>query len=167
MALFKFLISPYTKAIGTIGTTAKNLVGMGRQLKSNVERMVEENKTAGTLSAKEIIEAKDSTEAFEKLYVANGWTPERLETQARTVRRTKWLSLLACWIAFCLSIGIGIYSGLNFFSLLSIGSTLLLALFFAVSMVRFALFQTQIQTRSILSFKEFLSRPDFFIRLFS
>lgn len=165
--MFKFLFSPYVKIGRTVASTAKNLSKLSHSVKDDLARMSNDGADTSGIKTDAFIEASTPEIAFQKLYESNHWTPEKLERQYRVVRRTKWLSILALWLSFCLTIGVGLFTRLGFFSIVSMVLISLVTLFFAVSTLRFSLFQAQIQLRSILSVREFFSRHDLFMRIFS
>jgi len=158
----KFLFLPWIRLFGEGRQTAGRLRGLGVAL---IARAKENAAGAGTVEVLE--QAKGPEDAFQRLYDRNGWTPERLAKQRREVRRAKWLSLILFWIAVCAIVGAAMSLQSRYALLFGIGLPCLLAFLMGLQTMRYALFQAQIDTRSLIRFSEFFSRRDFFLRLFS
>lgn len=107
---------------------------------------------------------QDSAERFNDIYTQNGWTDASLQEQRTACVRTK----LTCFVLMIVSVFSAILSFLilPFFSLM-IATPILgcLIILCAAQGFKFALYQAQIDTRNLISAKEFAKMDDFFYRL--
>lgn len=158
----KFLFLPYVRLYGD----GKQSIIRLCSLRSAAKRKAEEN-AAGPGAAEVLAQANGPADAFCRLYEHNRWTPDRLAAQRREVRRAKWISLALFWMGVCAMVGAAMFLHSRYALLLGIGFPGLFAFFMCVQTLRYALFQAQIDTKSLISFKQFFSRADFFLRVFS
>lgn len=107
---------------------------------------------------------QDSAERFNAIYTGNGWSEETLREQRMACVRTK----LTCFVLMIVSISCSIlaFLVLPFFSLMVATPVLgCLIILCAAQGFKFALYQAQIDTRNLISAKEFANMDDFFYRL--
>ena len=161
MGFFSFLgatvFRPYTRL-------ARDLLKTGKAIKSNVEQ-VSDNKASQR--DVEYIGAPNAKKAFQILFEKNGWTEEELVSQRVGVRRTKWICITGAIISIVMFFGFGLTSTSVFFTLFTTIFSSIATAIFSARALQFAIFQTQIDERCLLSFREFMARPDFWQRVFS
>jgi len=158
MGVFRFIFSPYIRAGRDLRRSAQNIRALTAQIK---------NTAAGEGGAAVLIDAPDSQAAFEALFIHNKWTPERLIAQRRAVRRAKWTALCLFWIGFCVALAMAIFLHERYVLLFGMGFACFFTFFMGVQILRYALYQAQIDLRTLLTFKEFLGRADIFKRILS
>jgi len=158
----KFLFLPYIR----LWSDGKQSIIRLCNIRGAVKKNAKEN-AAGPGSAEVLQQATGPGDAFRRLYEHNRWTPERLAAQRREVRRAKWISLALFWVAGCAMVGAAMFLHSRYALLFGIGFPGLFAFFMCAQTLRYALFQAQIDTKSLISFKQFFSRADFFTRVFS
>lgn len=138
------------------------------ELKAHLERTKEPGWDGPVVSDAELLNPaliKNPYTRFEVLYAARGWTAESLLVQMRAVRRTKrtagWMCV-ALLVAGVANIFISpVWIILLTSPLLLVGSAIGLA-----SAIKYAIWQSQIEERKLMGFREIASRPDFFAYLF-
>lgn len=161
---FKSVTRPYSNAI-------KGLAESGKKIKDDVEIIT--NSLKKPREEKRWVQAPDAKSAFELLFKENDWTEEDLQKQKQMVRRSKWLMLGFAWLALLgvvffvtnsvLSIKAG--EGFFFYMYLAMASFFAFVLFFLTA-VKQAIFQEQIEQRTLLNLKEFLSTGQYIRKLF-
>lgn len=106
----------------------------------------------------------DPHERFEAIYEINNWTPDDLRRQLGACRNAKLVALLMSVLAFFGVVVAAVYASLLLRLLLIPcgGCVLLLGI---AQCFRYALYETQISLRALISARDFVSRPDFWIRL--
>jgi hypothetical protein len=106
----------------------------------------------------------DSQRRFTALYDANKWTGEELAQQLVAIRRSKLTAMIMTAVAFAGALAS--LAMLPIYMLLLVlpvsGCLVILGL---VQWLRFALYEAQIELRSLLSARDFACRDDFFHRL--
>ncbi|QYY33728.1 hypothetical protein K2O51_31285 (plasmid) [Cupriavidus pinatubonensis] len=155
-SLAKVFATPYIRL-------ASESIKAGKRVKSAYQQLQDLRAQA---AAAPIIDADDERAAFEALFVRNQWTPEQLIEQRRAVVRAKWAMLATTWALLCLTLGvIWFFPGIVGF-LVGVFGFGLGAVICAARMIQYALFQSQIDLRALITFRAFLARPDFFSLLF-
>lgn len=107
----------------------------------------------------------DARERFSALYELEGWTESDLRLQVKAVRRTKITAI--CMSIFALA-GVVVLATtvplwMAIFLIPASGSLLVLG--FAQAF-KYALMETQVSLRELISAREFVGRSDFWMRLF-
>lgn len=107
----------------------------------------------------------NSRERFAALYELEGWSEAELNQQVKAVRRTKitaiCMSIFA--IAGVIVLATTVPAWMAIFLIPASGSLLILG--FAQAF-KYAQMETQIALRDLISAREFVSRDDFWVRLF-
>jgi hypothetical protein len=157
--LFRTLGRPYIRV-------AQDLNKSARGIKSSLDQLKEMDisKSSGEV---EYVQAEDGKKAFEVLYERGRWSAEQLQEQRRVVHRTKWVFLVCTAISVLMFFVLGLTSSNVFFTLLSTGSTALSSAIFGVRSLQYAIFEAQLDERHLWTFNEFMSRSDFWKRVFS
>lgn len=163
MGLFSYLgrsiVRPYVQV-------AQDLRKSGRNIKASYQELKEQKESAARKEVK-YIEAPDAKKAFEALYEHGNWTEQELAQQLKVVRRAKWvfgfgsLMGLVCFVFF------GLSSDSVLFTLITSLGLMLMSAILGARALQFAIFQTQLEERELISFKEFMGRKDFWRRVFS
>lgn len=113
---------------------------------------------------------RDPFKRFEVMYALNGWDEPALAVQLSAAKRTKRVS--AYTSIFLLIVGLAsgylnyMYSPVWMLVLTSASLMTGGAIGFASS-VKYAIYQAQMESRKLMSFKELMSRSDFFSYLFA
>lgn len=106
----------------------------------------------------------DPCERFELIYKLNGWTPEEVIAQHKAVRRSKFAALVMAVVALVgYLVAMLTLPAWMLLVLVPVGGCLLIL--GAAQTFRFALYESQLELRSLISAREFASRNDFFRRL--
>ena len=107
------------------------------------------------------------SQRFESLYVSRNWTAETLAQQKKGFKTARWLSLGLCWLSLCAFIAAGLLVENLYGLVFGCASLLLLTVSMAAKAFQCALYETQIQERSLFNASLFLSRKDLLRILFS
>lgn len=161
---FRNIARPYSNAI-------KGLADSGKKIKDDVEVIA--NSVKKPKEEKRWVQAPDAKSAFELLFKENDWTEEDLQKQKQMVRRSKWLMLGFAWLAllgvvfFATNFVLSVMAdeGFLFYMYLTMASFFVFVLFFLTA-VKQAIFQEQIEQRTLLNLKEFLSTGQYIRKLF-
>ncbi|WP_454744124.1 hypothetical protein [Cupriavidus necator] len=156
-SLAKVLAAPYIRLASESANAAKGI-------KAAYQRLQELKEQAAASAV--LIEADNERTAFEALFARNGWTAEQLADQRRAVVRAKWAMLATSWVFLCLMFGVvWFFPGVIGF-LIGVFAFGLGALICGARTIQCALYQAQVDLRALITFRAFLSRDDFFHRLF-
>lgn len=158
-SFFGYLAKPYTRAARDVASSAANI-------KKNLSK-ANQDLTHRNNEGVEYIDAPDASAAFEALYIKNKWTEEELVNQKKAVSRAKWVSLFFAWITFCLFLAFGIFGDNAWTILIGCVFCFFVTLLFCIKVIQFSLYQTQLHERYLTGFKEFMSRKDFWKRIFA
>lgn len=138
------------------------------ELRAHLERSQDPNWVGPVATEAELLNPaliKNPYARFEVLYSARGWTEEALLVQLNATKRTKrtagWMCL-ALLTAGIINIFVSpVWIILITSPLLLVGSAIGLA-----SAIKYAIWQSQLENRKLMGFKELASRRDFFSYLF-
>lgn len=116
-------------------------------------------KQSGTLAGKGAV--ADPKAEFERLYVEKEWTEPELAEQLKAVRRTKYFAMGTS--AFCFLAVLYFLIGIPAWMAFVVVPMSLFAISIGIVMaVKYTLYQEQLRRRSLVTFKELMSEPDFF-----
>lgn len=105
----------------------------------------------------------DPRERFSAMYENGDWTPQEVETQLLTVRRTKVATLAVAVAALIAAFGVMLTAPMMFmvFLLPAAGCVCILGV---AQSFKFALFEAQLKERSLIDARTFWRMPDFWQR---
>jgi hypothetical protein len=121
---------------------------------------------AGAAEAARIAGQGGPADRFQALVDAGNWTQQELQGQWIAVRRTKWVALMASIFAFVLACSMLFWVPVWALLILAPAALGMAALGIA-RVVQFGLYQAQLEERALISFKDYMSRSDFFSHLVS
>ncbi|CUJ51309.1 Uncharacterised protein [Achromobacter sp. 2789STDY5608633] len=153
------LARPYVRITKDLAQSYQNITSSLSSIRSSMQEKETDEKV--------FVNAPNSAAAFELLFKKNNWTTEALALQLKAMKRAKWISLVLAWILLSGLVAIGIIADGPYGILIGSGCCLMGAVVFAVNALRLAIYQTQIEDRALIRFNEFMSRPDFWARIFS
>lgn len=173
------LIRPYEEVARSVGRIKDDVQAVKRNRALRVERdqrdEAEHERRRGEAGGEFIPSAEESLAPesiknprvrFEVIARQRNWTDEELLAQLTAVRLAKRVAILAAALllfgALVLMAIAPLWMAIIISPLAGIGSALMLA-----SSLRYALFQHQLQQRSLVPLGDLLSRPDLFRYLFS
>jgi hypothetical protein len=133
---------------------------------AQAEKRAEEKAAFEKLRAEGVAIDSDQ-ERFEALYQANGWTEERLAEQLRTVILTKRFALFGSGAGLLMAFLAILFQDSRFIAfLLCMVAASICAIGFARTL-QYGLQQAQIEQRSLMRWRDYVSREDLFRHLFS
>ena len=159
-SLLKVSVYPYTR-------TAKDVLGSGR-------RTLEALREAQALRAKRLeeggkkadVDAKSGKERFAAMAAEGGWTRQELSSQKVAVRRGRWASLLVAAAFFVAFLG-GMWR-MPFLVVVILAPVLLILVAASLAnAARMAWYEFQLESASLVTLRQVLSRPDLFRRVLS
>ncbi len=158
-AIYFTPVYPLRRAFGSMGQAGERIrqtfVALGHRMPAR-----DSQGKAGDVGA-----IADDKDRFEEIYKANGWTERDLGEQVIACKRTRltcvFLAAVSLAIAFTALFLAPIWTLI--FILPIGGSTAILAL---AQAFKFALFETQIELRSLIDARTFYARDDLFARMF-
>lgn len=155
--IFRSITRPYrhmTKGVwGDIQKTKENL----GSVKSTIEKK----------PVHRLINAQGAKAAFETLYKENGWDEKQLKKQLRASYFAKWWALGFFWLSICLAVGVMVLFPRFWIIVFAFIFGALMCINFAINALRYAVFQAQIEDRTLYSVKEYWSLKNKWARLFS
>ena len=119
----------------------------------------------GLYSEGDLRNIADAKERFVAMYQNNDWTEPQLLTQIAVCRRTKIFALILAILGVTGIIVLAVKTPAWIAILLTFPASLCLLLGVGKSF-QFALYEAQLKLRELISAREFVARPDFFVRFF-
>jgi hypothetical protein len=157
----KQVLGPYIHA-------GKTLSGSMSRISSSFKELFRRFRRPGTIDHDAYLwsQARDAKAAFEELYASNKWTEKGLINQRKAIRRTKFAMILMVWILFCLTLSSVFYIG-SVFLFFAIPAGVCMIFIAGIRAFQFALFEAQLDDRTLFTFNQFISREDLFSRIFT
>lgn len=156
----KALVYPVRRPMQDISKSAAGIKESVAQAKE-----LQKKRVADTKAAAAYLKGKSPQEKFEEIFELNGWTEEQLVQQRKAARNTR-LGMVGLVVVGMIVLLV-VMSGIPFWALAIIGPVSVIALAGCAAMAaRFAWWEAQIEQRSIFPLAEFMSRKDFFRRVF-
>ena len=158
-------VLPATRAASSLRNSAvqikTSLNNLRALFKATREQASEQSK------ADKDIAPQSDAERFEYLYKTRNWTPQALLQQKRSFKFARWLSLSFCWMSVCGFIANAVFVDNLYGLVFGCVSLLLLSVCMAAKAFQCALYEAQIQERSLFNAAHFLARKDLLRLLFS
>ena len=156
----KALVYPVRRPMQDISKSAAGIKESIAQAKELQKKRVSDAKAATAY-----LKGKSPQEKFEEIFELNGWTEEQLVQQRKAARNTR-LGMVGLVVVGMIVLLV-VMSGIPFWALAVIGPVSVIALAGCAAMAaRFAWWEAQIEQRAIFPLAEFMSRKDFFRRVF-
>lgn len=155
------IIYPITRSFSDVKSSAKAINESVKKAKEVRQTKAEINENVS-----DYLKGKTPSEKFEEVFILNEWTDKQLKDQKIASRNTRWGML------FLTALGTIFLGVLLFFVpwwVLAIMGPLTVIFFTSCMAIaaRYAWWEAQIGSRQLFSFSTFLSRDDFFRKVFS
>ncbi|MEJ8837706.1 hypothetical protein [Ramlibacter sp. AN1133] len=157
----KVLAYPVLRPTRDIRRSAESL---REQAKAN--RQGRKQREAAAKEVTELLAEMSPAEKFEQTVEAWGWTEEALESQQVAARRTRIAALLTGGLGFLGLLGLMLVLQ-GWVVLVLAAVAIVLATGGVLQAVRFAWWEFQLQSRTLVPLRAFVSRPDLLSRLTS
>jgi hypothetical protein len=155
----KILVRPYTQTFSDVKGSMGRIREMGQEYKKARQDRRDQQKLLSEI-------ANTDKDRFEFLVSQNEWSEQELINQALAAKRTRRAVLYLTGFLILALFAILLFASLwasYFFGLVLIG----LSASTAGAAIKYAWFESQLQERSLHSMRSFLSREDFFTRIFN
>lgn len=153
------LAYPYTRTVRDIRSATTGVTTAFRQTRDLRERQRRRAEIEQGL-----LTGNSPQERFEELYVRNGWDPDQLAAQKIAARRSRIALLVLAGSGFLSLLGMMFFVPWIIVALLGPIAIVLLAGCTALA-ARFAWWEYQIDSRSLVTMRAFLGRADLFVRV--
>lgn len=148
--------------LGRMRDAASSLSDAARASKERIAAMGP--KPAEDLSDEDVRKIEDAQMRFEAIYEMNRWTEHELSKQRRAVNVGKITSLALASVVFVVSLGMIMFA-VPMVQMFVLPIGILLTVLSLAQAFRHALYEAQIDKRSLMDAKAFLAMPDFWSRL--
>lgn len=160
------LFYPMARVGEQLRDSGSNIREMRRQMRERQAQREQEDRERLEQLRAQGHDVLDDHGRFEALYEANGWTPQRLEQQLRTVILTRRLSLAGAGLGLLMALSAIIFQSNRWLAfLMCLVAAAICALGLARAM-KFGLQQAQIEERCLMRWSKYFSREDFFRHVF-